>query len=129
MTNPLDEPVRSIANHDVISAARADTLRDLAKKMADSRVSALLVEQRTGDLAIVTEHDIVTALANSSDPDADWAVDVMSRDLIEVTPETSIADVAELMQQAGIRHILVRGAGDAPAIVSIRDLLEPILQQ
>ncbi len=129
MTNPLDEPIRSIAAHDGVAGKRAATLRGLSKRMTDNGVSALFVEQRSGEAAIVTEHDIVAALANGADPDSDWAVDVMSREIIEVTPDVSIADVAELMQQAHIRHVLVRGGGDELAIVSIRDLLDPILQQ
>lgn len=125
----LDDPVRSIATHGVITGRRADTLRGLASSMVENGVSALVIEERTGELAIVTERDIVAALANGADADTDWAVDVMTRDVLHVEPDATIADVAELMLRANIRHVLVRTDGDTPAVVSIRDLLDPLLQR
>ncbi|MDH3752925.1 MAG: CBS domain-containing protein [Acidimicrobiia bacterium] len=123
----LDEPVRSIAAHDPAMATGSDTLRMVAQKMLDADCSALLVERRTGELAIVTERDVVHALATGADPDSEWATDVMTREVLDVAPDSSIADVAELMQQARIRHVLVRSDAGALAIVSIRDLLDVIL--
>lgn len=125
----LDEPVRSIATHGLVTGRRADTLRGLAQGMIDNGVSALVIEERSGELAIVTERDIVAALSDGADPDTEWAVDVMTRDIIHVEPDASIADVAELMLRANIRHVLVRGDGDTPGVVSVRDLLDPLLQR
>ena len=125
--SPLDQPVRAIASHEVVFADRADTLRKLAEKMAADSCSALLLEQRSGDLAIVTEHDIVAALAGGADADVEWAVDVMTSEVQMVTPSTSVAEAAELMQLMGIRHLVVGGESDRLGILSIRDLLEPLL--
>lgn len=125
----LDEPVRSIATHGLVKGRRADTLRGLASGMIEHGVSALVIEERGGNLAIVTEHDIVAALADGAGADTEWAVDVMTRDILQVEPDASIADAAELMLRANIRHVLVRGDDGTPAVVSIRDLLDPLLQR
>lgn len=125
----LDRPVREIACHDVRTAKRSDTLRTMARLMADAHCGALVVPQRSGEPAIVTERDLVMALAADADPDGEWAVDVMTREVQTVSPDTSIADVAELMQMAGFRHVLVVDEEAGPmSIVSIRDLLDPVLE-
>lgn len=127
MLNALDEPVRSIAAYQIIAAEQSDTLRVVAEKMVEASCSALLVECDRDHHAIITEHDVLVAIAAGADPDDQRAVDVMSRDVQEVKPDSSIADTADLMRLAGIRHVLVRGNTGRMGVVSIRDLLDPLL--
>lgn len=119
-----DCPVSAVTAFDVETARASDDLETLARHMARSQVGALAIEMVDGGTGIVTERDIVHALAFDL---ASWAVDVMTRDVVEVASTTSVADAAEVMRTAGVRHLLVRRADGAAGIVSIRDLLGPLL--
>jgi CBS domain-containing protein len=118
-------PVAAVASFDLETASRSDDLETLARHMDRSDVGALVVIGHDGSSSIVTERDIVRAVA--SDIDA-WAIDVMTRDVVEVSSTTSIADAADTMLVAGVRHLLVRRADDTVGITSIRDLLAPLLE-
>lgn len=117
-------PVAAVTAFAIESASPSDDVQTLARQMADRGVGALLVQGHAGELSIVTERDIVHAVASG---DHAWAVDVMTRDVIEVASTTTIADAAETMRVAGVRHLLVRRDDDAVGIASIRDLLGPLL--
>lgn len=105
------------------------SLREVADLMMSATCSAVVVSGRDGQLHVVTERDIVRAIASGADPDSEWAVDVMSTDLRSLPPDATVRDAAQLMQDAVIRHVVVRdpGSPDEFSMVSIRDLLEPFL--
>ncbi len=126
-TRNASDNLRSIAQPQSVVVKSSTTLRELAVLMEDVGCSALAVSRHDGSYAVVTERDIVRALAGGSDPDADWAVDVMSVDVLGLDGDATIADAAQLMLDNGIRHVAVTGTEAEPAIVSIRDLLRPFL--
>ena len=101
-------------------------MTELAKKMRAEHVGALFVEGHDGQIAILTERDLVHAFADDYG-DAAWAVDCMSRDLVSVPGATSIADAAEMMLVADIRHIIVEREDGTFGIASVRDLIRPLI--
>jgi CBS domain-containing protein len=119
-----ESPVAAVASFDIETASPSDDLESLARRMARNDVGALVIESTHGERSILTERDIVHAVAFDIDA---WAIDVMTRDVIEVASTTSIADAAETMRTAGVRHLLVRRADGTLGITSIRDLLGPLL--
>ena len=118
-------PVSAVAAFDVEYAEPSDHLADVARRMRNHHVGALFVRQREGGVAILTERDIVRAVADGSD--AAWAVDCMTRDLISVSADTSIADTADTVLTANIRHIAVERDDGTLGIASIKDLLQPLV--
>jgi CBS domain-containing protein len=120
-----DSPVSAVAAFDVEYAEPSDHLSDVARRMQNHHIGALFVRQREGGVAILTERDIVRAVADGSD--AAWAVDCMTRDLISVPADTSIADAADTVLTANIRHLAVEREDGVLGIVSIKDLLEPLV--
>lgn len=119
-----ESPVAAVTAFDIETANPSDDLETLAGQMARNDVGALVIDSTHSGISILTERDIVHAIA--FDVDA-WAVDVMTRDVIEVASTTTIADAAETMRTAGVRHLLVRKADGTIGITSIRDLLGPLL--
>jgi CBS domain-containing protein len=125
MTSSLQDldstsPVSAVTCFDPLTAEPGDDLHALARKMRDGDCSALLVQGRDDHVAIVTERDVVRALAEGTD--AAWAVDVMSRDLIVVPGDTPIVEATATMIEAGSRHLAVARADGMIGITSIRDL-------
>lgn len=129
MTDQRFDPVRSVTAFDPIMIDRAATLTTAAALMRDHRCSALLAETRAGGIGVVTERDIVLALADAGAA-ADWVTDVMTRDVVVVSADATIAEAAQTMLDAGIRHLVVEDPErDRVGIVSMRDLLGPLLDE
>lgn len=121
------DPLHTIARPQPTSVPTSSTLRQLAQVMERDACSAVVVSSRSGAKAVVTERDIVRALAQGSNPDDDWAVDVMSAELRTLDAAEPIRSAAALMHDAVIRHVIVRDDSDELSLVSIRDLLAPFL--
>ena len=100
------------------------TLREVAAAMVERCVGALLVGERAGDAAgIVSERDLVRALAEDRDPATVRARDIASTKLLWCDADATIAEVAAEMMDAYVRHVLVEDGGHLVGIVSARDVL------
>ena len=119
-----------IANHmsrDLLTVAPDDRLREAARRMAARGVGAVIVFDSERLVGILTERDLLKAVARGYDEDArvrDW----MTRhpETIDVSDSTDHA--AALMIHGGFRHLPVMEEGRIAGIVSIRDLMRVALQ-
>ena len=125
MADPRN-PVREVMSRGAISVDEKLTLRSLAAVLAELDIGVALVARPDGSVGIVSERDVVRALADGADPDEVWAADVMIDDLVLAEPEESIVDVAERMSAEVVRHVPIVDRGTIVGVVSARDLL-PIL--
>jgi len=89
------------------------TLLDVARTMRSASVSAVIVGR---DAAIVTERDVVCALADGGTPTT-RAVDIATHGVARF-PEggTVVAALAEMLQ-LGVRHLVIVDAVGAPRAV------------
>lgn len=125
MANPRN-PVRDVMSRGAISVDEKLTLRSLAAVLAEADIGTALVARPDGSVGVVSERDVVRALADGADPDEVWAADVMVDSLVIVEPEETVADVAQQMLAEAVRHVAVVDRGAIIGVVSARDLL-PIL--
>jgi len=109
-----------------ISVDEKLTLRSLAVVLAELDIGVALIARPDGSAGIVSERDVIRALADGADPDEVWAADVMIDDLVLTEPEESILDVAERMSTEAVRHVTVVNRGTIIGVVSARDVL-PVL--
>ena len=98
-----------------------DSLEAAARKMWEQQTGSLLVTDGEDLVGIVTERDILRAVATAAPLDTPLSA-VMSKDLITVDPGTSLRDAARIMTEKWIRHLPVLEAGKLVGIVSQRDL-------
>jgi CBS domain-containing protein len=102
------------------------TLREAAKAMAERGVGAVVVLEGEAIAAILTERDVMKAVAAGSDgsaPVADW----MTRHPETIEPEDTTDHAASLMIHGGFRHLPVVLGDEVVGIVSIRDLMKVAL--
>ena len=99
------------------------SLRATAQTLADQGAGAAVVLGPKGPASIVTERDVVAALADHADPDKTWAVDVASDCLVSVAPGASVADAVREMAALHIRHLPVRAGGEIVGVVAAEDVL------
>jgi CBS domain-containing protein len=115
--------VERLVNGPAIDVEVDETLRRLAGLMQENDVGALLVRGTAGVVGVVSERDVVRAIADGADVDDERAGDVMSPDPVTVGVDDDIARAAELMLEGGIRHLPVRLGAQKYGFVSIRDVL------
>jgi len=101
-------------------------LRSIASTMAEERVGSVVLLGPDGPTMVVTEQDIVTAVAAGHHVDSTWGADVASRHLITVGPEATLEEVVQLMADNDIRHLPVRAGGEIIGMVSARHVLRMV---
>jgi CBS domain-containing protein len=107
-----------------ITATADDNLDQIAARLQDKDISALVVLDGYRLVGIITERDLVRAVADRRDPVDVTASDYMTWEPATVDLDTPLAEVARRMLAHGIRHLPVVVAGDVVGMVSARDLLE-----
>jgi CBS domain-containing protein len=116
--------VDDIYHPGAITAAADDSLEQVAARLQDKDISALVVLDGYRLAGIITERDIVCAVADRRDLADVTAGDYMTVEPATVDLETPLAEVARTMLAYGVRHLPVVVAGDVLGMVSARDLLE-----
>jgi CBS domain-containing protein len=119
-----------VSNHmtrDLLTVAGEDRLANTAKRMVERGVGAVLILKEGKLDGILTERDLMKAVA------AGFADDAVVSDWMTRHPETIEADdstdhAAALMIHGGFRHLPVLEGGQVAGIVSIRDLMRVALQ-
>lgn len=124
---PLDQPVTSVVHTVVADVHGTDTLRAAATRLAANQVGMLVVRRGALAVGVLSERDIVTAVADGGDVDDIRVEDVMTEDLAGVQETASLRDAAVVMAANGIRHLLVRRDGRVTGVISARDVLAAMM--
>ena len=110
-----------MTNAAVIDAAD-DTLAEAARKMWKQQTGSLLVTEGDDLVGIITERDILKAVATGTPLDDARISEVMTKDVVTVGPGTSLREAAKIMADRWIRHLPVLDGGKLVGIISQRDL-------
>jgi CBS domain-containing protein len=118
---------RNHMSTELLTVAPDETVAEVAKRMVAKDVGAVLVYEGERLSGILTERDILRAVADGLD-DA-----TLVRDRMTANPETLDADdttehAAVLMIHGGFRHLPVVEQGDVVGVLSIRDLMRVVLE-
>jgi CBS domain-containing protein len=116
-------PVSTLAAEVVAQVTGDADLWEVASAMVQAGAGALAVGDGDGVWGIVSERDVVRALARRRDPSTTKAVDIAHTRLVWCEANSTVAEVAEEMMERYIRHVLVEDDGRVIGIVSLRDLL------
>ena len=97
--------VRELVGGDVVWVAPDATLRQAAEMMISAEVGSVAVEVDGALEGILTERDILRAVADDADLDADPASSWMTEYPDSFTPEMDVVDAADWMLATGFRHL------------------------
>jgi len=121
--------VSEVMNRANIGESSAATLRDAAGRMWKQQTGSLVVLDGGELIGIITERDIMKAVARGDDLDATPISAVMTRTVLTVTPADSVEDAAGHMATRWIRHLPVVSDGVLVGMVSQRDLCALLARQ
>lgn len=100
-------------------------IKDVAKIMIEKRMGlVVIVDTAQPDvvLGVVSERDIVRAVAKNMDFNQP-VKEIMTSPVITVEGEEPIWNVAKIMREHNIRHVVVTNKGRLYGVISIRDLV------
>jgi CBS domain-containing protein len=111
---------------EVVSVSPDDKVFAVARVLTERGIGAALVRDAAGGLlGIISERDIVRGMANQGQGTTQLPADkLMTRDLVTVTPHTSVPEAMELMTRKRVRHLPVLENGQLVGLVSIGDLVK-----
>jgi len=119
--------VRNHMSRNLLSVEPAEAIREVAQRMVERNLGAVLVLDGGRLVGIMTERDIMRAVARGLHGDAVVA-EYMSRDLETIEPDDTTQHAAVLMIHGGFRHLPVVERDSVVGILSIRDLMRVALE-
>ena len=115
--------IRNLVAGETVACGRDVTLADIASLMISEDVGSVAVVDGSTLLGIVTERDMVRAVAADIDAEAAVAREWMTVDPDVADPDLSVEDAARWMLTAGYRHLPVVEGTRLMGVVSIKDVL------
>jgi CBS domain-containing protein len=112
-----------IMQREVLAVAPEDTLGFAAEQMADRGVGASVVLDYGRLIGILSERDILRAVAGRVHSSEARVREWMTADPVTASPSTSPEEAARIMIDQGFRHLPVVEDEQAVGIVSIRDVV------
>ena len=113
--------VGEIMTQDVLGLDPATSLVDAARRMHERRVGAVVVTEGDRLVGIVTERDVLRAVATGAIEGS--LADAMTHTPDTIGPDESAGQAAALMIHGGFRHLPVVDGADVVGMLSIRDLV------
>ncbi len=124
MTHPTPETsLRELVQRGTVTVPPSATLRDAAFVMEREEVGAVVVVVEGRSAGLLSERDVVRAVANGDDVDDVRVDDVMAVDLVSASVDDTVAQAATAMLAGNIRHLPVVDGDAVAGVVSIRDVL------
>ncbi|GIU96907.1 MAG: hypothetical protein KatS3mg013_0710 [Actinomycetota bacterium] len=115
--------VRAVYARNLITAEPRETLARAAERMVEQEVGALTVFHGETFEGIITERDLVRAIAEGADP---WTAQVdehMTPDPAMISPDAELSEAAAMMLKLEARHLPVGEGRAVVGMLSARDIL------
>ena len=118
--------ILKVKGTEVMTVSPTETVEKLSHRLRMARVGALVVSRDGRSIdGIVSERDIVRCMAERGAACLTTPVEgAMTRRVVTVTPDDSIASVMKTMTTNRIRHLPVLEAGRLAGIVSLGDVVK-----
>ena len=104
------------------------TVLEALQRLADYEVGALMVVEDDRLVGVVSERDYTRKVALQGKSSKEMRVaDIMTPDVMTVTPSTHTRECMTMMSQKRIRHLPVVEGAQIVGMISIRDLMDDII--
>jgi CBS domain-containing protein len=111
----------------VVALDATTPCREAAKVMRDKKIGAVAVREGGRIVGIVTERDMVARVLAAGDTGVMSIGEAMRTDLPRIPPDASELETTELMRTQYTRHLLVETKGSVVGIISMRDVIQLML--
>ncbi len=114
--------------HSLCAIGAEDTVFSALQLMAAENVGAVMVEDKGHIVGIFTERDYARKIILKGRCSLDTKLtEIMTHEMITVHPDQTLEECMTLMTKWHIRHLPVMSGGSLVGMVSMRDVLQAIL--
>jgi len=114
----------------IYSVSPETMVYDAIKLMNEAKVGALLVIEDNKLVGIISERDYARRVILENKSSHETPVkDIMTPDVLTVTPDQSVEDCMKLMAEHHIRHLPVAENGEAIGVISTMDVVKSIISE
>ena len=114
--------VRDVMTGAAVTDSAADTLRSAAERMWREQTGSLLVMDGGRLAGIITERDLLRAVALGADLATATVDEAMTTEVFTVSPDMPLRDAAREMAVRWIRHLPVVDGEQVLGVISMRDV-------
>ncbi|MHB8491224.1 MAG: CBS domain-containing protein, partial [Solirubrobacteraceae bacterium] len=120
--------VREAMTTPIVAVGPGHTLREAAALMSERQVGAAIVnDPDEPGPGIITERDILDAVAAGGDFDSERVAGHLTSDVVLAAPDWSLQEAAGAMMRGGFRHLIVVESGSTVGVISVRDIVRACL--
>ena len=119
--------VRNLMKQPVVTVAADQSVRQAARRMQEHVIGSVVVTDGDRLAGILTERDVLHAVAEDRDLDQTRAGDLMSTELVTAGPNWDVVVAASVMTSNRIRHLVVKNNEQLLGVLSLRDVLSVYL--
>ncbi|HWC98506.1 MAG TPA: CBS domain-containing protein [Candidatus Sulfopaludibacter sp.] len=113
-----------VRDRDLYQVGEFDTVAQVARRMAELHVGAILVLNEEALRGVFSERDLMKRVVlENKDPATTAVRTVMTVDVVSVDELASLDDAMELMQSHNCRHLPVTRGSHVVGFLSMRDLM------
>lgn len=114
-----------VQNRELYSVEPQLTVAQVARRMSELKVGAILVIGSGELLGVFSERDLMRrVVVEGRDPERTLVSDVMSRDLHTLDESATTEEAMQRMHDCGCRHLPIVRDGQPVGFLSMRDLME-----
>lgn len=115
--------VRNVMKKNVIVGKPDITIKKASETMSSFHIGSLVVRDDKNIVGILTERDVLQAVAKGRDPEATPVEEVMSKKVITIEPDKKIEDAVDLMIKNKIKKLPVVREKQLVGIVTASDIV------
>jgi CBS domain-containing protein len=121
-------PIEDVVSARVVDVRPHESVRAAIARMLDENVGAVAVCDGTRLVGIFTERDVLRLAGEGADLSALKVEDVMTTDVVKVSPDDDVLAAARLMGERHIRHLPVVQGENLVGVAGIRDVLAAVVE-
>lgn len=115
--------VKDVMNKNVVVAKSNATIREAAKVMNKFRIGSLIVLKEEAIAGIVTERNVLTAVAGGKNTDSTTIEEIMTKKVVTVDPDQTVEAAVDLMIQNKIKKLPVVEDNKLKGIITASDIV------
>lgn len=116
--------VKDVMIRDVVTLDVSTSVKDAAKLMDKNNIGCVIVTKNQLPIGILTERDFVKRIAAEGKPLYAPLEEVMSSPIIEVPPDETVWEAAQIMKTNNIHKLPVKKDKQVIGIVTATDLVK-----
>ena len=122
--------ILSAKGRDVVTVAPQTSLSDLCTLLAGKKIGAVVItDEGRRVLGIISERDVVRAVARGPGALFDPVSMHMTREVVTVREDVTVASLMSQMTQGRFRHLPVVVEGQLAGLISIGDVVKHRLEE